>query len=158
MPKGTQEIGGRICSLIEDSAGWRSLKKRSILERRIQQNASITLPCTCSSLPRMSFLSRGHHILVFKPRGAEHRALVTNPRGGCQTLLPIASWNWSCQGKHNMGKHWMEQCFIHIEKRQSKTSFSPRSSLVGSAPPCSVAMRGSWPARSPLSCCRRSPT
>lgn len=39
-----------------------------------------------------------------------------------QTLLPTASWYQSCQGKHNIVKHWLEQHFTHLEEKESKSS------------------------------------
>lgn len=54
--------------------------------------------------------------------------IVTMPaiRHRSQTLLPIASWYWSCQGKHIVVKHWLEQ-HTYIEKRQSKISSNSMS-------------------------------
>lgn len=59
------------------------------------------------------------------------------------TRLATAFWYWSHQGKHNTVKYYMEQCFTHIEKRQSKVSY-----VVGISPLNRRAslqqMRGSW--------------
>lgn len=54
------------------------------------------------------------------------RTLCTSyhPKGAFQTLLPITSWYWSHQGKHNAVKHWMEQRVTYLDKRQSKISFN----------------------------------
>lgn len=53
----------------------------------------------------------------------EHHALVTNPRKGLYTFLPIIPWYQGCEGKHN-SQALGRTMFTHIEKRQSKVSSS----------------------------------
>lgn len=43
------------------------------------------------------------------------------PEVEVQAPLPTVSY-LNCQEKRNTVKHWMEQCFTHIEKRQNKIS------------------------------------
>lgn len=47
---------------------------------------------------------------------------LSGPMEDPHTLLPTASWYQSCQGKHNMVKHWLERRFARMEKRQTKVS------------------------------------
>lgn len=46
------------------------------------------------------------------------------------TLLPIASWYWTCQEKHTAVKHWMEQYFTYIKKDTARSA-----SIVCIGPP-----------------------
>ena len=74
-------------------------------------------------------------------------------------LLPIASWYWSCQERHNPGRHWTEQFFSHIIKWETARS----ASIVGVSSPWPAAgpswqsVEGSWPAHTHLCCSRNSP-
>lgn len=35
-----------------------------------------------------------------------------------QTFLPITSWYWSCQGRHNVVKQWIEHFYLHGEETE----------------------------------------
>lgn len=54
--------------------------------------------------------------------GAEHCVLVSNPKEGLWTLLPIASWHQHCQGKHNTAKHKWTRLHLHREERATSAS------------------------------------
>lgn len=54
---------------------------------------------------------------------ADYDTLVTNPRGGLWTLLPIAPWYQSHQ-EHNVVKHWVEQSIAYVGNKESKISLS----------------------------------
>lgn len=54
---------------------------------------------------------------------ADCDTLVTNPRGGLWTLLPIAPWYQSHQ-EHNVVKHWVEQSIAYAGNKESKISLS----------------------------------
>lgn len=92
----------------------------------------------CILVHSLNLKTWGHHFLsshapihlAIAHCPAEHRTPVTSPSGKFQTLLPITYWYQSHQGKHNAVKHWMEQYFTHIERKQSKI----RSNL-GAGPP-----------------------
>lgn len=63
---------------------------------------------------------------------ADYDTLVTNPRGGLCTFLPIAPWYQSHQ-EHNAVKHRVEQGISYVRNKESKISlygehWSPRPS------------------------------
>ena len=60
------------------------------------------------------------------------------------TLLLTASRYQSCQGKCNTVRPWIEQCFTHIEKRQSKISFSSGHWSPWQEGPSLQPMQGHW--------------
>lgn len=98
-------------------------------------------PClvfTCA-LPRVSFLSSRAPRTGYQIQGSR-TPFISYQSPGKTSNAALASWYWSCQGKHNIGKHWMEQCFAHKEKRQRKVSSSSvcRSLVASRALPASV--------------------
>lgn len=109
-------------------------------------------PClvfTCA-LPLVSFLSSRAPRTGYQIQGSQ-TPCISYQSPGKTSNAALASWYWSCQGKHNIGKHWMEQCFAHKEKRQRKVSSSSvcQSLVASRALPASV-MAG-WPVCTPLS-------
>lgn len=84
---------------------------------------------TCHSCKWISWV--GYFVLFCFALLLSSRTLCTSyhPRGEFQTLLPVTSWYWSHQGKHNAVKHWMEQRVTYLDKRARSAS------IVGVGPP-----------------------
>lgn len=111
------------------------------------------LPSPClvfaCGLPCLSFLaSRAPHTGC-QIQGSRTPCIRYQSQGKTSNAA-MASWYWSCQGKHNTVKHWMGQCFAHKEKRQRKiSSSSMRQSLVASRA-LPLPVMDSWSVCTPL--------
>lgn len=65
-----------------------------------------------------------HHLQGRSPtvrRIAKSQIMLATRSSSFRILIMV----WGCQERYGSHRHWMKQCFTHIEKRQSKVSFDP---------------------------------